>query len=114
MADTDRRRSDDARIDEILRHVEGRQSDSLIIEMHGMLSTVIAEFQAHVKLDEKLFSDNAIAVKEIRSDISPLQNFHGNMKTAGKIGLVIAMPALAGIGLALWKGIVYILSISGK
>jgi len=84
-----------------------RGTDPLIIEMHGMLSTLVARFDDHVKDDEKAY---AKLEKVTTERLPPLEEFHGSMKTAGKVFAVAGTPALLGIGAAIWawfKGIIF-------
>lgn len=44
-------------------------------------------------------------MKEMDERMGPVEEFHHSMRTAGKVGAIIATPALLTIGAGLWEWI---------
>lgn len=84
--------------DDRYEHDRRRGVDPLIVEMHGMLSSLVARFDEHVKTDDQVH--NHLLAVDAR--VVPIENFHDSMKTAGKVFAVVGTPVLLGLGTALW------------
>lgn len=82
--------------------VERRRSvDPLIIEVHGMVQ----------RLDQKMddthtwMKSQAEKMKTLDDRMRPIEDFHGHVKTAGKVGAIVGTPALLAVGAAIWEWI---------
>lgn len=73
------------------------------MEMHGMLSTLVERLEGHVLWDERVHAETHAAIKAIEVRIEPVEEFHHSMRTAGKVGAIVATPALLAIGAGLWE-----------
>ena len=72
-----------------------RASDDLILDMHGMLKTVIAQFDDHKAQDEKEFL-------VIHGQLKPLNEFHEAAKAFKWPAVWILAPTFAGVGALVW------------
>lgn len=77
--------------------------DGLILEMHGMLSKLMERLENHVQWDERVHAESDAALKILNARIEPIEEFHTSMRTATKVGAVVATPALLAIGAGLWE-----------
>lgn len=89
-----------------------RTTDAILIEMHGMLSRLTERVEGHVQWDERVHAEALVSFRDIEERMKPVEEFHDSMKTAGKVGAIIATPALLAIGAGLWEWIRNIFSHS--
>lgn len=75
-----------------------RGVDPLIIEMHGMLASLITKLDDHIKIDDAAHAKLEVMDKRLQ----PVEEFHGSMKTAGKAAAIAGAPILVGMGTAIW------------
>lgn len=80
-----------------------RESDAVLMEMHGMLARLVERVEGHVQWDERVHEESKLAIQRIDSRMEPIEEFHRSMRTAGKVGAVVATPALLAVGAGLWE-----------
>lgn len=78
-----------------------RGVDPLLVEVHGMLSALVAKFEDHLRSSDQAHEK----LEDVDRRLHPLEDFHGSMKTAGRAAAVAGAPILIGIGTALWAWI---------
>ena len=76
---------------------ERRGIDPLILDMHSMLRSLVQEMKDHVKEDDKAHSK----LDDVEKRLIPVEDFHGSMKTAGKVAVaaLVGIPTISG---AIW------------
>lgn len=82
-----------------------RANDAVLMDMHGMLARLVERLEGHVQWDERVHAESAAAIKAIEERMEPVEEFHHSMLTAGKVGAIVATPALLAVGAGLWEWI---------
>ncbi len=80
-----------------------RANDVLLVEMHGMLTTLTERLKDHVQWDERVHAETTTKIVDLDDRMEPVEQFHGSMRTAGKVGAIVATPALLAVGAGLWE-----------
>lgn len=75
-----------------------RAVDPLIVEMHGMLKTVVQKLDDHIEVDEQAHQ----RLEKVDERLRPVEDLLRTAKSIAKPLALIGTPIFLGIGAAVW------------
>lgn len=79
-----------------------RASDGIILEMHGMLTTLVERLDGHMKWEEKEHDGLNVKIATLEERMAPLEETRKSLQAAWKALATVLGSVLVGAGLSVW------------